>query len=88
MSLSPVIKRVSVGRGSGTISVRASPGVPQNIGNLQLPTFGVATPTRLVATPSAAAGQSSDRSLVVSSQKKTSGSNTRAAFLAGSSDDD
>ena len=88
MSISPIVKRVSVGRGSGNISVRASPRMPQNIGSLQLPTFGVTTSTPVVGTPSAAAGQSSNQSLVVSSQKKTSGLNTRAAFLAGSSDED
>ena len=88
MSLSPIVRRASVGRGSSNISVRASPVVPTTIGGLQLPTFGMAQPTRLVATPSAAAGRSFDSSLMVSSPKKTSVANTRAAFLASDSDND
>ena len=88
MSFSPIGSRAPVGRGSGNISIRASPVVPTTIGGLQLPTFGVAQPTRLVATPSAAAGRSFDSSLMSSSPKLTSGINTRAAFLADDSDDD
>ena len=59
-----------------------------NIGMLQLPTFGVTSSTPIVGPPSAAAGRSSDPALMVSSPKKTSSLNTRAAFLACSDDED
>ena len=87
MSISPVARKAGVGRGAGT-AVRAPPPMPSNIGNLALPTFGVATPTRVVDIPSAASGPSSVSSMVTPSQKETPSADTRASFLALSSGDD
>ena len=87
LAQSPLVTRISVGRGSGNIAVRASPRMPSNFGSLQLPTFGATSSSPVLSPHGIAAGRPSTSTLVSSSPKRASSLNTRAAFMAGDSDD-